>query len=134
MSIVSSNKRVIFNGLDITATGYIYNTTASKNSEAGWVDTKYTDCFVQIGLATMAKSVRYRVEGRFSKGDRAASIKSGSIPGNNIDRFITIFGNTVNTLRVPQVRVGVGVATEIASPNDAGTHNLYCKLILTDTR
>ena len=129
MSIVSSNQRVIFSGLDITATGYIYNITASKNSEAGWHNSKYTDCVIQIGLATMAKPVRYRVEGRFSDENRAASISVGNISGNNIDKFIA-----VDTIRTPQVRVGVGVATEIASPADAGTHNVYCKLIFMDRR
>lgn len=129
MTIVSSTKRVIYSGLDVTATGYAYNNTASKDSTAGWYNSKYTDCVVQIGLATMAKPVRYRIEGRSSNSDRAASINVGSISANNIDKLIA-----VDTLRTPEIRVGVGVATEIASPGDAGTHNIYCQLILTDRR
>lgn len=129
MSIVSSNRRVIYNGLDVTATGYGYGNTASKDDVSGWVNSKYTDCVVQIGLATFAKPVNYRIEGRFSSGDRVASIAVGSVSNNIIDKLIA-----VDTLRTPQIRVGVGVATEIASPNDAGTHNIYCQLILTDRR
>ena len=129
MSIVSSTKRVIYSGLDVTATGYGYTNTASKADTDGWHTSKCTDCVVQIGLATMAKPVRYRIEGRATNADRAASINVGSISGNNIDKLIA-----VDTLKTPEIRIGVGVATEIASPNDAGTHNIYCQLILTDKR
>lgn len=129
MSIVSSIQRTIYSGLNITATTqYGYTNSASYAITDGWFSSKYTDYVVQIGAGTLTKPIFYRIEGRASSANRAASISVGNVSGVDIDKFIA-----VNTLRTPEIRVGVKVATNTASPT--GTpHNIYCKLLLTDRK
>jgi hypothetical protein len=128
MSIVSSSQKTVFSGLDLNSTTMLYTDAAETGADAGWHSSKYTDCVIQIGLATFTKDVAYRVEGRFASGSRAASIAVGTLSANNIDQLIA-----VDTSKTSQVRVGVSLGTETASPTGY-PHIVHCQLLLTDRR
>ena len=133
MSIVSSSQRTLISGLNIVATGtYYYNNTASKNSLAGWIQSKCTDLVLQIGCGTLTNPVLYRIEGKATPTSRVASIAVGNIPGTGIDKLVA-----VDTLKTPFVRVGVHCATVNASLDRrtrVEPHIAYVTALLTDRR
>ena len=64
MSIVSSSQKTLFSGLNVTASGYRYNDSGGTTEDIGWQTSKYTDCVIQIGKATLGtKPIKYRIEG-----------------------------------------------------------------------
>lgn len=125
MTITAIQGRSIYSGYNVTATsGFVYSTTASTDSSAGWFSCRGDNVLVTVGLATLnATYVEYRIEGKFDTHNRPFTIYNASL------NSVTIIDTpVVVSERCSQLRVGVKV-NNAATPN-----NFYCGLCLAETK
>ena len=120
MPILSQSDRVLFNGTNINATAFTYNSDS-------WLDAKADNILLQVDLATLnATNLTYRLESRSEISSRTASIHMETLDA------VTSIGKLIEVSeKVNEVRLGVKISgnTAIASPN-----NFYANLILTEMR
>lgn len=131
MSIISHFGRSFFSGYNVVATpltGFVYNSSGSTSSEAGWIACKSDEVCIAFAAATLtATTLLLRVEGRFDTYNRAASLYSDAITSaQTIDKIVRI------PEKVKEVRIGVRTDADnylIASPN-----NFYAGLCLSESK
>ena len=129
MAVISQSTRTFFTKYNVTATNFVYNNTASINSDAGWIRASADRRTVLISVATLnTNNVKYRIEGRFGSGYRPYEIYSNTVASPNLrDQAVQVIEN-VSELRVG-LKVGRAVASITASPC-----LVYAGLILEEVR
>jgi len=129
MAVISQSTRTFFTKYNVTATNFVYNSTASTNANAGWIRASTDRKTVHVSLATLnSNNIRYRIEGRFGSGYRPYEIYTDTIASPNLrDQAIQVIEN-VSELRVG-FKVGRAVASITASPCI-----VYAGLVLEEVR
>lgn len=108
--IISQANRVIYNGYIVTSTSYVYDDDGGTGAEAGWVNSKYDDIYLQVAIGTLTSgNLLYQVEGRFDGLNRPVVLYNASSAAVMSDVL------TVVNEKVKEIRVGVKVDA-VASP------------------
>jgi len=129
MAVISQSTRTFFTKYNVTATNFVYNSTASTNADAGWIRASADRSTILVGVATLnTNNIKYRIEGRFGSGYRPYEIYSNTVASANlIDQSIQIVEN------VAELRVGLKVGRAVGSPL-ASPCLVYAGLLLEEIR